>query len=183
MKPFAITLFSLLLATASAPALADTVYTYTGNDYTTVNAPFFNTSESISGSFTLSSPLAPDTTTIITPTQFTFTDGPSTFTQANTSSSSFFEIVTDASGNIAGWDISLPATDGSAELATHTLYGNPTDIGGIDGQVSYNGITTDPGTWAISTTDASPTPEPSGLVLFGTAALAGAASLRRRLIS
>jgi hypothetical protein len=94
---------SALLLVPPAPLLADTVYTYTGQDYLWNRTPgSFTLSESVSGSFTVSTPLAPDLAYgPITPLAFSFSDGADAFD--NTTPSYTLEDIylsTDSTGAI-----------------------------------------------------------------------------------
>ena len=62
-------------------AHADVTYTYTGNDFTNIAGPY-TTSESISGTVTLSSALPDNQVTLltVTPVSFSFMDGIHTIT-------------------------------------------------------------------------------------------------------
>ena len=81
------------------PARADTVYIYTGNPFTTgatQNGPTslpvgpFTVNDSVSGSFTVATPLGPLLHLVMfTPTSFSFTDGVDTLTNQNSTLSSF----------------------------------------------------------------------------------------------
>jgi hypothetical protein len=72
----------LILATMGTLARADVVYTYTGNPFTSVLGSY-TTSDFVSVSFTLATPLGPNFAfAFISPTDFTFSDGQQTFTQS-----------------------------------------------------------------------------------------------------
>jgi hypothetical protein len=67
---------------------ADTTYTYTGNTFNQFGGGASCRSQcSISGSFTVGSPLAPNFNAYFTPTAFSFTDDNVTITPANTTNS------------------------------------------------------------------------------------------------
>src|SRR6266852_9607446 len=77
-----------LFATVSE---ANTVYTYTGNPFNQFFSATCPPECDISGSFTVSAPLAPNLTSlfIFTPNSFSFTDGIVTVTQTNATTSAF----------------------------------------------------------------------------------------------
>ena len=177
----------ILAALPSTSALADTVYTYTGNPFTTSHVGgIYTPSDFISGSFTVATPLAPDSPYgAITPESFTFSDGIQTFDASNTPLT-FFGVATDDTGNIVGWYISLLSVDGVSNLNTGNGYiVGVSDEAKIDqaGTIDRVFVFNDPGTWTESSTDPSPVPEPSSIVLFGTGALGLAGSVRRKFLS
>jgi hypothetical protein len=193
MKVLAAALCGLLLAALpSTTAMADTVYTYTGNPFTTaisglfvaLPAGSFTASDFVSGSFTVSSPLGADLVAQIISPSYSFTDGPDTFSSSNPNVSKF-EIWTDANGDISNWDIVL-ADDQSFNPSLKTE--NPLgvapfiteDLGFADNVEGINFA--NPGTWTQTTTDPT-VPEPSSLVLLGTGVLSAAGALRRRFPS
>jgi hypothetical protein len=118
----------------ASPAQADSTYTYTGNPYTVCNGNYSPCSNyEVTGSFTVSTPLGADLNNqAITPTSFSFTDGSLTLTQSNTTSS-YFDMSTDGSGNISGWSL-------GAVLNNIFYYGY--EVGSNDSiYTSFNGTT------------------------------------------
>jgi hypothetical protein len=89
----------------TVPLMAASIYTYTGNDFTTATGPVLTPGDSITGSFTVATPLAANLDEVsITPVSFSFTDGADVFSSTNPNigvcscSPSFADISTDASG-------------------------------------------------------------------------------------
>lgn len=172
------------------PARADTVYSYTGNPFTTgvtqngglTPLPFgpFTANDSVSGSFTVPTPFGPfEPLHLITPTSFSFTDGVDTITNLNSTLSSF-QIRTDASGHIMDWDIF--ADSNNAFVDTSNIMGTGGDQGQeTDNQGHFAGAENldDPGKWTVSTT----VPEPSSLLLLASGAIGLAGVLRKRLLA
>ena len=105
------------------PTMANTTYTYTGNPFTSVIAPY-TTSSFVSGWFTVASPLGNWTDQMIRPLDYAFSDGLGT-PFGGGDSDVFAGISADASGNILTWDIALYGIYGrpeaSAEGAKHKL--------------------------------------------------------------
>jgi hypothetical protein len=182
------------LTLLSVPALADTTYTYTGNDFFSdgILGPY-TTSDSVTGSFTVASPLPdndpfPDVKFL----SFSFTDGVQTITNSN----AYFpeiRIATDSSGNITSWLIHLISIDNindfiQTEAFVDQFHNINVDDEGEDPIPStldppgsgYN--SGDPGTWTsnIATQPPSLIPEPSTLTMLGTGMLGLAGLARRR---
>jgi hypothetical protein len=159
------------------------IYTYTGNDFTSVfNAANelqygilpYTTSDQITGSITFSAPLGdnyegnPSATLL----NFIFTDGvgPQNIggTQAVFPYVGAFTFGTDSSGDIVSWNFqtivflnSIPETKG---IQTENEPGNVVDSGNIDqpsGIVGDGSVTADPGVWVLTAV-----PEPSVGALF-----------------
>jgi hypothetical protein len=184
---------SLALSTAllilPIPLFADTVYTYTGNQFLQASAPY-TTSESVSGYFDLSSPLAPNLTEqFFTPAVFSFSDGYDTFTNLTPSfSEESFWVSTDAAGNPTAWVIVLQSgvdylhTSQSGGGGGANGDGGIIEVQGADYQYPTGYIIGSPGTWAVSSTDMSAVPEPSTFWFLGTGTLGFLGAVRRRRI-
>ncbi len=97
-----------MMALGAPMMKASTMYSYTGNGFSTVTG-LYTGGDSVNGSFTTSVPLADDlSNATITPISYSFTDGVQTITNTTTNvTGSFQDISTDASGNIIGWMIYL----------------------------------------------------------------------------
>jgi hypothetical protein len=110
--------FALSLAAASANA--NTTYTYVGNNFTQIEdlprpAGAFDTSMSVSGSFTLASPLAPNAFIADLSSQvlaFSFSDGRHTLTEVDLDPDFFtlFGVKTDANGQFERWAMFVQQT-------------------------------------------------------------------------
>jgi hypothetical protein len=165
-----------ILIAFSATVKADTIYSYTGNDSIVqgIQGTLYTTSDSVTGSFTTSVPLADDLSlATITPFSFSFTDGVQTITNlTNTSPDAFSYISTDSSGNIIQWAIDLETATGTNYIVTEYVQGFSTEDGG---RYRFNlGENQGPeGDW-------SSVPEPSGCVLMSTALLGLALLARKR---
>ncbi len=174
----------MLLVLAVAPlASADTIYTYTGNPFTTV-IPFFTCPPrcNVTISFTLALPLAANQAFIsITPLSYVFTDGNDVFNPAN-STASFVGITTGPTGIPLLWNMSATASP-SPFLVIQSF--NDGTIGGIGDRTQALFVFPGPvaafnlqapgssGSWAISSTTPppEPTPEPTTFLQLGTGLL------------
>ena len=186
---------SAALLVLPLPLMADTIYTYTGNPFNTFSpgSPY-TTSDFVSGSFTVASPLAANEATVVTPISYTFSDGLQSANNSNSSPTSFF-VATNASGDIQAWDLTLEISsnisgnsfietfeDGLSLSFEDLAIPPPTSLGESlqSNQSAFN--TFDPGTWTVSTTTAAAaTPEPASLLLTATGLLGAAATIRRRI--
>jgi len=191
-------LLSSFLMLVALPAMADTTYTYTGNPFTSVAGPF-TTSDLISGFFTTSSPIAPNTgnfstgffgpavtgVPILDVTSFSFSDGVDAITNTSPGvATPILNFATDGSGNIVAWmvDISLfSGADIFFSFQNSSGFGFAGNDGALDaaGDFAGNGS---PGVWALTGGGPAVTPEPSALILLGTGAL-GMFGARRRKFS
>jgi hypothetical protein len=178
----------LLLATMGAQAaMADTTYTYTGNDFTYAEGPF-STSDFVSGSFTVAAPLPDDlpytniTSDLI---GFSFSDVPGNFPFAFPGTAflnSTFSVSTDSAGHIAQWDISIQQFSYPYAADLISTANSPTEVEDFGGavEIGHADVVDDPGTWS-NATPPTPTPEPESLFLFGTGALWIVGLIRRKI--
>jgi len=179
MKLAAAILFAQTAVFTASSANAVVIYSYTGNNFTSVFAPGYTTSDKITGTLTLSSAL-PDSLTSLTDeaglvTSYSFSDGVNSFVKpcCDTGNQTAFEFATDASGNITNWIVTLETNDNhTGDLTTEggaTAFDQSLTGGVLGG--SNNGA---PGVWsAASVTSAVPEPAPWSLLLVGFGALGG----------
>jgi hypothetical protein len=167
---------------------AQTVYTYTGNLFTTFGLPYSCVLPlgecQVTGSFTVPTPLAANLAYgSITPSSYSFTDG--TNTRATTIPGDFaaiFKIATDSVGNINQWYIYLYSVDGLQGIVTYDITaGNEDSTFGNHGSAGLAYEQSNPGAWVTTTTGVTTTPEPSTALLYltGLLALVGAALVKR----
>ena len=172
---------ALLAASALALPLmaADTVYTYTGQNFTTlIGGGSYALTDSVTGWFTVASPLTANIpSSLIIPAAYSFSDGVQTLSSSSPSLTSQFRVGTDGIGDITNWSISVSWS------TVNEIY--TTSVGGVSQDEGFMGaaeglIGQHPGTWVEST--ASAVPEPGTLILFASALLgmAGPLSANRR---
>jgi PEP-CTERM motif len=187
-------LLGLLWLTLPGPVWADTVYTYTGNAYTSCIGSYVATCTATSLSFTFDTtltgaqldnlaydPNASPGNLVAYVTSFSFTDGTATITQANASSLDLqFNAGTGPSGGMVYWYMSACTSSIQCLYTYNVPYGTnttdpglvATDASGIDSG-NYGDNTNDPGTWTVTST---PEPSTTGLMLLGVGLV-----LRKRL--
>lgn len=198
------------------PMMADTTYTYTGPDFSAIQTTSgsgtspYTLSDAISGWLTLSAPLPDDLNqgflsgtappTYTTPTAFSFTDGVNTLDVLI--SNDIFLFITDASGNIVGWDLELVSSSdqdatylsglvvsggsgGSGNLAITSISQSAGQCDTSSSAYSASGCFESvaysyPGTWTTNA-DAA-TPEAPSFLLFLTGAVGLAGVARRKFL-
>jgi hypothetical protein len=186
---------AMVLALAShSTTKADTIYTYTGNNYTTIEDPTlpagsYTTSMRLTGSFTLANSLPGGLTNETIKNgltgivlDYSFTDGRNTFTAANSGAGASFLVSTDATGAITDWTIQVNI--GSVVPIGQQILFFQTNLNGDIAQIvqctqqegsscitisADTGATQTAGTWHI----ASPSPVPLPAPLFLLAAALG----------
>jgi len=172
-----------LLLAGMVPAPANTIYTYTGNDFTFFADSTLTTSDFISASVTLASPLAENLSNAnetAAALSWSITDQVSTINQASPDAVAdltlFFS--TNSTGVITSWEFQDTAGNCATnclQLVTQYFPQFPEDdldqssacVNNTCGIPSANNDTT-PGVWHVSTTASAP--EPSSMVLAGLGA-------------
>jgi hypothetical protein len=96
---------------ASAMATAQVTYDYSGSNFDVVSG-LYTTSDSVQGSFTVSSALAPNLLAAnIIPSSYAFSDGVQAINGAGCCNAGF-SIFTNAGGQIQAWNISMFSSNG-----------------------------------------------------------------------
>jgi hypothetical protein len=166
-----------LSAMGAASTRADTIYTYTGSEFTSASTPL-TTSDFVTVTLDYLTPLPSNLSSLTpeTPLSFSVTDGIAADTITNTTPgySGQFTFITGASGPPIYWNIVVSATINLSFVQISTDWLPPTmllpDPHGIDqansgpGGASTGTITnTSLGSWSVATT-----PLPAALPLFAT---------------
>jgi hypothetical protein len=167
-----LTLITSVMLLGVSHAAADTVYTYTGNDFTVATSPF-TTSDSVTGSFTVATPLGDNLVdSPIVPSSFSFSDGVDTITSATPDATvENFDVYTSPSGAIIYWQITLEVTSSpSYFLYTESFASIGQDEGAGSSSYGYN--QGHPGTWtSAAAVPLHPLPLPLQLIAIGLGAL------------
>jgi hypothetical protein len=169
----------LMLVSLCAPAAkADSVYTYTGNDFTDISGSTYSDTDSINGWFSTALALGDNLSDAgITPTAFNFSNGVEDYTNTTPGIESGFYISTGNNGQITQWAWYVENTE--TEEVIIESYG---DYGGTTYDITYN---ENAGTGADNENDAglwnASVPEPSALILLLTSLLGVAFVSRKRI--
>ena len=157
-------------------AKADTTYTYTGAPFFEFGAAGCPPTCSITGSFTLATPLAPNANATIT--TFAFSTGPFTFTSLTNGP---FGVSTNAAGVIDSWSIDMTG-DGGAEISSGApTFDDELEFGADDGlgdgglKFFFGADAGGIGFWTASTSTGVPEPTSGTLLIAGLVGLAGLA--------
>jgi hypothetical protein len=135
-------------------ANASAMLTYTGNNFSVVSGAY-TTSDSVTGWILLPSPLAANlSSSLITPTAFSFTDGVKTVTNLNELPypSTFIDFSTDGTGLITSWSVQVAQVGGDYIQIFPGLYdfataGQGSAFSYIPGK--WSETVPEPATWAI----------------------------------
>jgi len=180
---------AILLFLAGPSARADSVYTYTGTDFTLTYNPGVLPAgvAALDGSVTLTTSLGDNFSGTVTPVAFSFSDGATTINQLNASlANDMFYFLTNSSGAIVSWDVELCATAPCFSLPVVSFESISTSLSGTD---DYSYYVDGNGNWALAVNVSAPgtwtspiaTPEPSALLLLGSG-LVGLIGVRRKKI-
>jgi hypothetical protein len=161
---------------AATGAWADEMYTYTGPDFNAFTGSDYNTSNFVSGSIILSTPLGDNLSNANESADiasFSFSDGNQTITNKSSGvSEAYFNFWTNASGTITGWELQF-VVGSNDYIETSCMHSAPGCANGyIDkGELSsteygyvYTG--TDNGNGKVGSWIASPVPEPGTLSIM-----------------
>jgi hypothetical protein len=177
MKFAAAAIAQAAMFAASPASAAQVIYDYTGNNFTSVFSSGYTTSDKIIGTLTLSAAL-PASLSILTDetalvTSYSFSDGVNTFTTGccDTGNQTIFEFMTDASGNITNWLVTLETDDNHAGDLTTEGGVSAFDQSLVDGALGGRNDGS-PGVWSLqSATPAVPEPATWALFLLGFGAI------------
>jgi hypothetical protein len=176
-----------LIASVSV-ARADITYSYTGNPFTNfsasgggANADAF-VGQSVSGYFTVASPLGEDFNGVVIPTQFSFSVGPNFPLVTKLVASLYtFDIQTSDIGTITGWQISVSEGCQIGPGCFGIFTSNANDSAFISGPTTIIGASNSgvPGTWSGGAVAAVPEPSTWAMMILSFAGV-GLLAYRRK---
>jgi len=151
MKKAKILLFSAValavgFLTAASVQAVPTTYQYTGNPFTRVNPPY-TTSDFVTGTITLATPLGPNFNGDVSPIAYSFSDGVQTITTLPFPA--LFQFATGPTGNITQWLVAIRRTPGSFidTRSDPEPFSGVFDVGLFGGAVGSNNGP--PGAWSV----------------------------------
>ena len=163
-------ILGLALAFLAAPGLeASSIYTYTGNDFTVAFGPY-TTSDFVTVSVTLSSPLPYNSAlTQYTPTAFAFSDGVDTLTSSTPDIDADGFLFATTNGVITTWYEYLWMNAGLPAIVTcgGVISCAPETVDQGETTTAFANVENDPGGWSGATLG-SPAPEPSPIIMTFT---------------
>jgi hypothetical protein len=144
----ALALGGMLLMNVTA-ASADETLTYTGKDFTEVSGPSYTTSDRVTMTIDLATPLGPNLNLAAqTPSSASAFDGVQTLTLISGVQGTF-DFSTDATGNITSWFVQLSEIAANPTISSVNTLGAE-DFGELSG-ISF-GIAHNPGIWTSQIT-------------------------------
>lgn len=151
------------------------IYTYTGNNFTTVVAPY-TTNDKITGTITFSSRLGNNVDVINEPAEaFSFSDGVQTLDNSN-SDLVGDDFITNNLRDIIQWYVLITSETETQQIITQNMPFLVSDDGVSDLDNSISGFNDDePGTWV----ERELVPEPPSTLPLLSAGLLGLVFLRR----
>jgi hypothetical protein len=164
---------------STTPCLGAETLTYTGNYFTSIGNNVYSTSDRITATIVLSSPLGRNFDGLVVPSSFMLSDGVNSYSNSPGTLSDF-DFVTNGSGQITSWSMDA-RIDGFYYFAqSMDMAGDVEDIGefGVTEDREYGLNMNDPGSW---TTGGAPEPAEWAILLMGIAVLGGTLRLRRAL--
>jgi hypothetical protein len=168
-------LLVLGVALAAVPAHADNLYVYVGNDYTTADGTIYTTQMSMDAGFGFTNPLGDNLSDVDVTSdvnEWVLSDG---FTEWDSTMATLenFDVSTDATGAIDGWDFSIEAINFPFvfDLDSSSASGDSVDALFLGEVSDYYGSNSNPGVWAGPFLVAT-TPEPASGVDLALGGLA-----------
>lgn len=150
MKTKLLGLLAFMSLLGFSPASADTIYTYTGNDFTTVTGPYATT-DMVTGTIDLSTSLV------------SFSDDVQSLSTSDPSVTADYTLSINSSGDVF-WNVSISSPTGSV-ITTNNTSDSGTEFAG------YGGNSGSPGSWVETVTSATPVPAALPLFAGGLGAL------------
>jgi PEP-CTERM motif len=157
---------ALLLAAVigASTAKASVIYTYTGNDFTSVSSPY-TTNDKVTASLTYDTALAASTTSGALPTGFVLMDGVDVLTNLTPLRNLIFQVSTDQNGNIVQWHISATSEFSPMRITSENNNQDGTFDEGVTALTAIGLNENDKGVWSM--TAAVPEPSTWAMMILG----------------